>query len=381
MSTDINPFIGVSLFRTDEDQKRLDREKTDLANSKLKVTFTFHHGWYSQSTADRDGSFEEWENMDGATVSVTHVTETTIKGKPSIDARYVGTLAKKIRVISLDGEEISNKKTMVLLGTSRMAVHGATTVRDAIGKSGIWLQGEHTLRVEQDGETVYDGSYKSGLDIPLEGNCSYTVILKPIEKPVVQQVATPTIQKTHVLITYSGIPSEVRINSTLGMYLRAMKLTGTNWMFNGVKIDSINDFLLTQDGTVRKITVEAEETVSAPPAIPKPPTSSHAYVDSKLGGITFANKNAFTPIKDMEGNLCHSQGEIDTSIKNYYRANRDARFAWGLVVESSNDFQVRAARRFAMGSAIVGIRIGTTWLPVCLKTDWDRVLGVELARW
>jgi hypothetical protein len=377
-----NPFLTAKLFRTDKDQERIDKEKADLQASKINISFTLYHGWFSQSDADKNNFYEEWENMNGATVAVTSVVDKQNSTKPVSDARYVGTLAKRIRKVNLEGNEITNRSITILYGTTSVYIPNAINTLDALGKSGIALSSASTysIRIEKNGFTVYEGPYRDALNYEFDEKSSYTLVIKAAEKAI---PAPTSAAVQEIVVTCDGRLFRLTSGTTLKQFLfnYIPNPSRYTYTYNGVVIVDPTYYPLTSNGVLTYVPKEIApvQTTTAPSHRPTPTPTPTAYVDAKLAGI---KNNGFTSIKDVEGNLCHTQAEIDTSIRKYYKENRaTATFLKGTVKEDPHALHKQALRRWPVGTAIVASRTNITWIPVCTLEDWTRVLGVDVPSW
>jgi hypothetical protein len=365
--SNLNPFLNVKLYRTDKDQERIDKEKADLQAGRLSVSYTLYHGWFSQSQADEENSYEEWKNMNGDTVAVTTVVDRPTSNKPVPDARYVGTLSEKIRRVTLEGKEIVNRNITILGPNTNILISQAGSVRDAIAKSGMLLtsNASYSVRVERIGETVFEGSYSTALNYVFDDTSSYTIILKILEEP--KSIAEK--ETKDLSINYTEKLYKVLNNSSLRSFLGS-PLPTKIYSFNGMNIDDPENFRFTVSGT---LTVKEKSAEFKSDTIFK-------YVNEKLGSI---KNTEFTAIKDPEGNLCQTQAQYDNSIKTYYKTYRSgATFKKGTIKELDHNLHIQAKRKWPLGSIIIAAHFPSNiWVPVCTKDEWDRILGVDVSDW
>lgn len=377
MSNNVNPFLPTRLFRDSDDEKRIAEAKEKERNRAVNISFNMKHGWFSQSQANETNSYEEWKNLDGEIVSVTEVIEANVSNKPIPDARYRGIVAEKVRTVNLDGNELTERNVVVVCGTNRTKVpdSGATTVKDFISRSLLTLPTERSLRIEQNGNTIYEGAYTSGLETRLDKTSSYTIIVRA-EAPRPIAEAKPSIPDTTFKIVVDGSPVFVQRNATLNA-LHTPRPESYTYYFNGMEIQDIKAFRFTSEGEI------SFKKKSAVPAMPAPPypSSTMNYVTQKLN--TAVNSTDEFPKKGPSGLKCGTQAELDNDIRAFFRDNRTKNVRWtrGPVASSDSDFHKRARARWPVGTEVVAMTENTTAIPVCTVADWSRLIGTDLPGW
>lgn len=377
MSNNVNPFLPTRLFRDSDDEKRIAEAKEKERNRAVNISFNMKHGWFSQSQANETNSYEEWKNLDGEIVSVTEVIEANVSNKPIPDARYRGIVAEKVRTVNLDGNELTERNVVVVCGTSRTKVpdSGATTVKDFISRSLLTLPTERSLRIEQNGDTIYEGAYAPGLETRLDKTSSYTIIIRQeTPRPIVE--AKPPVSETTFKIVVDGSPVFVQRNATLNALLTPRPESHT-YYFNGMEIQDIKAFRFTSEG---EISFKKKSVIPAMPALPYPPSTMN-YVTQKLN--TAINSTDEFPKKGPSGMKCGTQAELDNDIRAFVRDNRTKNVRWtrGSVASSDSDFHKRARARWPVDTEIVAMTECGTAIPVCTLADWSRLIGTDLPGW
>jgi len=376
MSNNVNPFLPTRLFRDSDDEKRIAEAKEKERNRAVNISFNMKHGWFSQSQANETNSYEEWKNLDGEIVSVTEVIEANVSNKPIPDARYRGIVAEKVRTVNLDGNELTERNIVVVCGTNRTKVpdSGATTVKDFISRSLLTLPAERSLRIEQNGNTIYEGGYASGLETQLDKTSSYTIIIRA-EAPRPITEIKPFLADTTFKVVVNGNPAVVQRNAPLSALLGPQPHIYT-YYFNGMEIQDVKAFRFTSEGEISYKRRPSTQTTSPPPV------STIDYITQKLN--TAVNSTDEFPKKGPSGLKCGTQAELDNDIRAFVRDNRtkDVRWTRGPVTSSDSDFHKRArARSWTLGTEIVAMTENGIAIPVCTLADWSRLIGTDLPGW
>ena len=309
----------------------------------------------------------------------TEVIEANVSNKPIPDARYRGIVAEKIRTVNLDGNQLTERNVVVICGASRTRVpdSGATTVKDFISRSLIMLPPERSLRIEQNGNTIYEGAYASGLETQLDKTSSYTIIVRAeAPRPIVE--IKPSVSETTFKIVVDGNPTFVQRNAPFNALFVPRPEIFT-YYFNGMEIQDIKAFRFTSEG---EISFKKKSVVPVGGTLPPPPTSPMDYVAQKLN--TAINSADEFPKKGPSGLKCGTQAELDNDIRTFFRENRTKNVRWtrGLVTSSDTDFHKRArARGWTVNTEIVAMIENGISIPVCTLADWSRLIGTDPSRW
>lgn len=332
-----NPYLPVALFRTAEDDKKIEQARREDREGRAAINAGFNYGWFSQRTADSQGYYEEWTNIDGATIAVTHTHPQLLTTPPAPDARYSGVVMSLQRRVNAKGDPVSAEPIHILVNGRRYkAARGSVQSLSEVAQQYTSSNVDFRVRVEEDGRTVAEGPLQSSANFTLNPAKNYTIIFEVIEKPTERVVERPV---------YIDRPVQV-----------------------------IKEVI--KEVPVFTPTPPHPKTSFFPDAIPT--SSSMGAVDQAMAGKMKTNN--WGPVMDCEGNSYEDRQRLLRALPGLYRTNRETQdFRRHTITASTNPNIRKRAERMGIGAEIIVMGKDRVWVPFSSQSDWRESIGTDLA--
>lgn len=330
-----NPFLPVALFRTAEDEKKIEAARREDREGRATTDAGFSYGWFSQRTADSQGYYEEWANIDGSTIAVTHTHPQLLTTPPVPDAKYTGVVVTLQRRVNAKGDPVSAEPIHILVNGRRYkAARGSVQSLSEVAQQYTSSNADFRVRVEEDGRTIADGPLQATTNLTLNAAKNYTIVFELIEKPVEKVVEKPV---------YIERPVQV-----------------IKEVFREAPVP---------------LTPPAPKPSFFPDAIPT--SSSISAVDQAMAG-KMRNSN-WGPVMDHEGNSYDDRQRLLRALPGLYRTNRETQdFRRHTITASTNPNIRKRAERMGIGAEIIVMGKDKVWVPFSSQSDWRESIGTDL---
>lgn len=335
-----NPFLPVDLFRTAEDDKKIEQARREDREGRAITDAGFSYGWFSQRTADAQGFYEEWANIEGTTIAVTHTNVRMLTTPPVPDARYSGVVMTLQRRVNAQGDPVSAEPINIIVnGRKYRAARGSVQSLSEVVDQYVSHR-EFRVRVEEDGRTVAEGPLAATANFTLNPAKNYTIIFEPIEKP------TEKIVEKAVYVDRPVVKEVVKeVVREVPVYTPAPPPQSQRGFF-------------------------AETSNS----------SSIPAVDRALAEKV--KPSNWGPVMDCEGNSYDDRTRLLRALPGLYRNTRENHDFRRHTITASTSPAVRSrAERMRLGAEIVVMAARSNpsvWIPFSSQADWRDSIGTEL---